>query len=65
VKGAIFCALWQTNYFAEVFQTNPSGYEMEEEEALIQLLETPTNSYYQSTVSKEMKFKKLSTAYIL
>jgi hypothetical protein len=37
----------------------------EEEEALIQLLETPTNSNHQSTVSKELKFKKSSSGYDL
>jgi hypothetical protein len=39
--------------------------EPEEEEALIQLLETPINSNHQSTVSKELKFKESSTAKFL
>jgi hypothetical protein len=47
---------------AKVFQPHPSENEPKEEEALIQLLETLTNSNPQSTVSKELKFKKSSTA---
>jgi hypothetical protein len=33
-------------------------YEPEEEEALVQLLDTPTNSTHQSTVTKDPKFRK-------
>jgi hypothetical protein len=49
-------------HLANVFQPHPSENEPEVEEALIQLLKTPYNSNQQSTVSKEMKFKKSSTA---
>jgi hypothetical protein len=48
-------------HLANVFQPHPSEKEPEEE-ALTQLLETPTNTNHQSTVSKELKFKKSSTA---
>jgi hypothetical protein len=44
------------------FTEYPSENESEEEEALTQLLETSSNSNYQSTVSKELRFKKSSTA---
>jgi hypothetical protein len=51
---------------SKIFQLHPSENEPEYEEALIQLLENPpTNSNHQSTFSKELKFKKSSTAYIL
>jgi hypothetical protein len=48
--------------FTHVFHPHPSENETEEEEALIQHLETPCQLNYQLTVSKELKFKKLSTA---
>jgi hypothetical protein len=48
-------------HLANVFQPHPSENEPEEEEALMQLLETPYR-FHQSTVSKELKFKKSSTA---
>jgi hypothetical protein len=47
-------------HLANVSQPHPSEYEPEEEDALMQLLETP----YQlepPTVSNELRFKKLST----
>jgi hypothetical protein len=49
-------------HLANVFQPHPLENQPEKEEALMQHLETPTNSNHQSTVSKELKFKKSSTA---
>jgi hypothetical protein len=43
-------------HLENVFQPLPSENEPEEEEALIQFLETPTNWNHQSTVLKELKF---------
>jgi hypothetical protein len=51
-------------YFLSLLETFLEN-EPEEEEALTQLLETPYNSNHQSTVSKELKFKKSSTAKFL
>jgi hypothetical protein len=47
---------------ANVFQPHPLESQPEEEEALIYLLETPYQLDHQSTVLKELKFKKSSTA---
>jgi hypothetical protein len=49
-------------HLANVFQQHPSENEPEEEDALIQLLETPYQLEPLSTVSKGLKFKKSSTA---
>jgi hypothetical protein len=50
-----------TEHLANVIKLHPSENQPEEEEALMQLLETPTNSNHQSTVSKDRKFKKSSS----
>jgi hypothetical protein len=52
-------------HLANVFHLHPSENEPEDEEAFVQRLETPTNSNHQSTVSKELKFKKSSAAEII
>jgi hypothetical protein len=49
-------------HLAEVFQPHPTENEPEEEEALIQLLETPNQLEAPIIISKELKFKKSSTA---
>jgi hypothetical protein len=51
-----------TEHSAQGFLPHPKENEPEEEEALIQLRRPLTNSNRQSTVSKELKFKKSSTA---
>jgi hypothetical protein len=43
---------------ADVFQLHPSENETEEEETLMQLLESLINSNHQSNASKQLKFKK-------
>jgi hypothetical protein len=52
-------------HLADVLQPRPSGNEPEEEEALIQHLESTHYSNRQSNASKELKFKKSSAIYIL
>jgi hypothetical protein len=49
-------------HLANVFQPYPSANEPQEEEALVQLLETLAKSNHQPTASKELEFKKSSTA---
>jgi hypothetical protein len=46
----------------QAFQPHLSENELEEEEALTKLLQSSTNSNHKSTVSKELKLNKSSTA---
>jgi hypothetical protein len=48
-------------HLANVFQLRPLENQPEEEAALMYLLRPPTNLNHQSTISKELKFKKSST----
>jgi hypothetical protein len=50
-----------TEHLAKLFQPHPSE-NVPEEEALIQLLETPYQLEPPINISKELKFKKSSTA---
>jgi hypothetical protein len=49
-------------HLAKVFQPHPSENEPEDEEEAHNFWRPPTNSKHQSTVAKELKFKKSSTA---